>query len=129
MSKVARGGGSVTVLATGLMGVAGLAVDGASVYCSAASNKTVVKFPIGGGGVTTLAASPSPSGIAVDATRVYWADLSASTVVTVLRGGGSVTTLASGQTPEGVGVEGIAVDATSVYWVTGDGTVKKVAKP
>jgi hypothetical protein len=39
-------------------------------------------------------------------------------------GGGATTTLASGQAYP----NGIAVDATSVYWVSDDGTVMKLTR-
>jgi hypothetical protein len=91
----------------------------------------VMKVPVGGGTVTTLAsAQPHSDGIAVDASYVYWTTGGGSgAVIATPIAGGPLTTLAAGQPYP----SSIAADATSVYWANrapnGNGSVMKVAKP
>ncbi|HEX8793808.1 MAG TPA: hypothetical protein VF765_22850 [Polyangiaceae bacterium] len=64
-------GGAVVTLATGQGFPAfSLTTDGQSVYWDA--NNNLVKAPVGGGKLTTLASGQSASGLAVDADNVYW---------------------------------------------------------
>jgi sugar lactone lactonase YvrE len=94
------------------------------------SSGLVLKSPLGGGTITTLASglqNSSARGIAVDASYVYWTNSDSGTVMKVPRCGGPTTTLASGQTHPAA----IAVDATSVYWANSgasgsDGQIMKV---
>jgi hypothetical protein len=89
--KVPVGGGAATTLASGQPHPFGIALDGANVYWTnmgssgraqgtgvpglapPTNDGAVMKVPLGGGTVTTLASCQSiPMGIAVDATSVYW---------------------------------------------------------
>lgn len=122
LSRVLRGGGGVSTLASGQVGTTSVAVDGTNVYWADFASGTVNEVPLGGGGVTVLASGQSqPTEVAVDGTHVYWINYAFGTVNEVPIGGGSVTTLASGQS----GPLALAVDGAYVYWSTADGAVKK----
>jgi uncharacterized delta-60 repeat protein len=132
VNKVPRGGGPVTVLASGQHYPTSVAVDSTHVYWTTYGGE-INAVPLGGGTVTTLASGQhSPVSVAVDGTHVYWINTgtwggSDGAVNEVPLGGGKVTTLASGQ---GTPVS-LAVDGTQVYWVTygiegaSDGTVNE----
>jgi hypothetical protein len=94
----------------------GLVLDATSVYWIA--NDAVMKAPLGGGTIVTLASDPTgePYGMALDAKNVYWVDgnTASGRVLSVPIGGGAVHTIAENQ----VDLYGVAVDATSIYWTT-----------
>ena len=81
---------------------------------------TVMKVPVAGGTLTTLAlAQNTPQSIAIDGTSAYWINAGTGAnyftdgaVMKVPVAGGTLSTLASGQGNPA----GIAVDGTSVYW-------------
>jgi hypothetical protein len=130
INKVAKNGGSITVLASGLNEPESVAVDSTSVYWTEAGSGSVKKVAINGGVVTTLAQGLNyPLGIALNSTNVYWAEHNSSgTIKTVDKNGGTVTTLASGLNYPVY----IALDSTTLYftessfYVTGSGAIKKI---
>ena len=115
-----------------------VAVDATSVYWTAinpdaTTGGTVMKAPLCGGTVTTLATTTFVSSyvvvqaLAVDASNVYWmsrdeaAGAPGGQIMMVPLGGGPSTPIASEQLPDA-----LAVDATSVYWTDErTGTVMK----
>ena len=75
LSKVPLDGGTPTVVAAVMSSAPGpIAIDDASIYYADGSG-TVLKVPLAGGAVTTIASGQTnPDAIAVDATSVYWVD-------------------------------------------------------
>jgi hypothetical protein len=136
--KVPIGGGTPTVLASGLSGPYGIAIDGTSVYWTNVGDGTVMKVGLDGGAPLVLASAQyDPMGIAVDATSVYWTvdwvpPGGCGAVMTAPVDGGPTLLLA----PDPGAPLGLAVDTTSVYWTSpyGDvysdqgGTVMKIDK-
>ncbi len=120
VSKAAKSGGPVTVLASGLDGPWGIAVDSDAVYWVAIGSG-VQKVGLNGGSVTTLWSGYAGPYIAIDAGNVYWVSNNNSLMKTPKSGG--ATTLQTDSWMAGIGV-----DSTSVYWVGGNpGTVKKAS--
>jgi hypothetical protein len=118
--------------ATGI--ACGMVVDGANVYLitSGVSSGTVVRLPIDGGPVVTLASSlQNPAcDIAIDSTFVYWDSYRSDgggvfKVPKVPIDGGLPTSVASslsaGERPNG---GGLAVAGSSVYWTTASTVMK-----
>jgi hypothetical protein len=87
-------------------------VNAKAVYWTTGKGSTVMKVPLGGGSITTLASGHPAWAVTVDATSVYWATGSEGSVLKVPLAGGPIITLASGQSDTAA----VAVDATSVYW-------------
>ncbi len=115
--SVPLGGGTPVTLVVQPTGYStALAIDATSLYWTAVPG-LVLKAPLDGGAVATLASRQQvtfPPGIAVDATTLYWTSGEpgyVGAVMSVPLGGGSLTTIASAQTPYG-----IAVDSTNVSW-------------
>jgi len=77
VNKMAKTGGSVTVLTSGLNNPIGIATDGINVYWIEFANPGGVKKTSvsGGGAITTFSTYGGTMGIAVDSTNVYWAEL------------------------------------------------------
>jgi hypothetical protein len=140
--KVPVCGGEATTLAAERGVPQYIASDSTSVYWTEGSAgevgalaPLVMKVPIDGGALVTLASVPNPlaaCGIAVDATSVYWGTMTSQNLdpapialMKVPIGGGTPTTLASDAFPGAFGSQcGIAVDATSVYWTTQQSILK-----
>jgi hypothetical protein len=75
-------------LASGLNRASGIAVDAANVYVALQGSNlgAVVRVPIAGGAVTTIASLPgSAYDLAVDTTDVYWTNLGNGMPSTVMR--------------------------------------------
>jgi sugar lactone lactonase YvrE len=70
--RVSKDGGALTTIASGIDATS-IAVDETSVYLTVATEQAVMKVPLAGGQVTTLAYDQmDPDGIAVDQSSVYW---------------------------------------------------------
>lgn len=87
-------------------------MDATAVYWTTGKGSTVMKVPLEGGIITTLASGHPAWAIAVDAASVYWSTGSEGSVLKVPLSGGPIITLVSGQSAAAA----VAVDATSVYW-------------
>ena len=119
--SVAKTGGAVTVIASGLGGVNAFTVDGNNVYWTefniADGNGTVKQAPKAGGAPITLASDFFPNGIAVDLTTVFYSGGGGASTGTkrVPIGGGAVTnvTLGAGS----FAAASLALDATFIYGV------------
>ncbi len=106
----------------------GIAVDAENLYWTEDYfDGDVMKLPLDGGVVSTVAKSPYAGFLAVDLSNLYW--VTSTTVVQApLDGGTPVTLLATGQSQ----AYGIAVDSQNVYWTTlgasgsSDGSVMSV---
>ena len=131
--KVAIGGGSATVLATGsgpsgsaalLSGL--LAVGATDAYWRDATN--IERTALDGSSSTVLVQYAAPLGIAADSTNVYWTGGSANGVYQAPTSTGSPTvTLASNQAaPDGITVAGNVYWANGGYTMTGGGGILSV---
>jgi hypothetical protein len=108
------------VLAPGGVGpenFGGIAVDAQSVYWTRDKEGTLLKVPVDGGAVVTLASGETrPTDIAIDATNVYFN--SETQIMKVPIGGGTVTELATGAPLN------IALDGANVYWTVYEGNTQ-----
>jgi hypothetical protein len=118
VQKVAKSGGTVTDLATGLGVPYGIAVNGTDVYFCDRFVDTVYKVPRGGGPMTPFATGqPHANRVALDAANAYWTNSGPSenqdgSVMKMPLGGTTPFALATGlDLPEA-----IALDDTYVYW-------------
>ena len=125
-------GRCVLTFASGLQSAGCVAVDGESVYWVTGAPGpnfpgAVMKAPLGGGPVTTLASGdgfPWPCHIALDGANVYWGGHSADVGVRkVPLHGGAMTTVAMSGNATG----GLAVDETSAYFTADYTDVSKVS--
>ena len=137
VSKVAKNGGPVTVLASGLSWPWGIAVDSTDVYW--VDSTGVQKVGLNGGTVTTLASSTLGSNysdtlssqwgsigpyLAIDADYVYWAGGTAgNNLQKTPKGGGTTVTLEV----EPSLILSIAADSTNVYWAEDNCTVNEAS--
>jgi hypothetical protein len=109
-----------------------IAVDDSSVYWTTYYGGTVLKVPLSGGLVTTLASAQAfPYGLVVVGSNLYWSNLGTQTVsggpvpstgsiVEVPVGGGAATTLAASVDEPA----DLATDGENVYWTTPNSVVK-----
>jgi len=107
-------GGAPAVFQTVQDLLAGLALDGSSVYWTYTDSMNrgfAAKVGLGGGMPTTLASNLSfPYGMRIDANNAYWTDFD-GTVDKVGLGGAGFATLATSS-----GAFAVALDSTYVYW-------------
>ena len=124
LMKVAKTGGTPTMLAFYQARIQSLAVDAASVYWTTGTGD-IMKTPIGGGAsVAILVSQDEMADLTIDSTSVYFTTIGypTSNVKKMSLIGGPPTTLWSGAAVP----EAIEVDATSVYFVTESGVLMKV---
>jgi hypothetical protein len=121
ISRVARTGGTVQILATSQDKPVALALDASNVYWvnsgSTYGTGSVMKTSLSGGTPVPLATDePAPWDVQVDGTHVYWSNYppNPGILMKVPISGGTKVELASG-TAAGTTVE-FSVDGTNVYW-------------
>jgi hypothetical protein len=104
-------GGPVVQIASTPGGSLWIAVDATDIYWLELQG--LMKAPIGGGAVTTLASPPvgGSNALALDATNVYYTTRDGN-VESVPKAGGPITVVATSQT----GASGIATDGTTLWW-------------
>jgi hypothetical protein len=96
------------------------------VYWADNGGNSILRVPLAGGSVTTIASANSPWSVAIDSTNIYWTTSQAAVGKAPL-GGGTATMLVPPGTPTLVRPSfDLAVDATGVYWIDGAGTLQKV---
>lgn len=128
--KTPIGGGTLTTLASGLMGPNGIALDTKHVYWTDNGSGDVMELALGGTSPSTLASGQTRAeGMAVDGTNAYWSTFGSTfgtgTIAKAPLSGGSTTTLASSLN----GPNCIALDSVSVYWIdNGGGLISKTGK-
>jgi hypothetical protein len=132
----------ITMLASYQSGPGGIAVDSTIVYWTnftgitaypiggsrpqpGPGQSTLSRVPINGGTATVLATGYQFGGVAIDATHAYWSDVNLGTVNAVPLAGGTPAVLASFTAV----IVGPVVDDDSVYWITAQGVINRVAKP
>ena len=112
-----------TLIGTGLVSPAGVAVDATHIYWTDSGDRMVHERKLTGGlTIPLFGQAGDPAGVAVDSTHVYWADSGLDTINEArLNSIGSATILGSGDSPWGV-----AVDNGHIYWTdSNDGTIKE----
>ena len=135
--KAPLAGGPPITLASGQPNPQAIAIDSTNVYwvtnVTGVAQNAVLKMPLHGGAISTLATGLDPRGIAVDTTSVYWTDGTRGggrvwkVPISGVPDGGSPTLIATAKRP--AGPTSILVDSSSVYWTevptSGAGTVLK----
>jgi hypothetical protein len=126
--KIAKGGGTVTTLATGTTSPSGIATDGINVYWAEQSwPGHILKVPINGGNSTIAGYNVNNPGVAIDSANVYWGEnifTNQGTIDKAPIGGGVTSNLATGLN----NVWALNTDGSSVFWVEDrmGGTIKQV---
>lgn len=111
--RVGHEGGAPTLVAAGLGGAHGLAVDEDALYVTDERGGRVLRVAKEGGPPLVLAARQgAPLDVATDGDHVVWTNGGA--VAGASRWGGPSVVIADGQRRP----HGVAVDGTHVYWVT-----------
>jgi hypothetical protein len=126
--RAPRTGGAPTILAGGLCGPNGIAVDGNSAYLVDTGDGAIVKIPLAGGSPTVLAMGSFLGSLAIDSANVYFTEADSSglhgSIVKVPIAGGAPVVLATGFAPDltnfgcGASPPTLAVDSRNVYWLT-----------
>ena len=137
LKSTAKVGGAMTTLVAGMNGsLMNAAVDTTNVYWletgtgsagwSSTNDSAVNKIAKDGTGTKVSLVSNVRIGygsLTIDSSYVYWAGYMGHNVGRIGLDGSNPLTLASGDYPTSV-----KVDATSVYWLTGGGTISKMNK-
>ena len=131
LSRIPRGGGTPTVLATGQYYAGQMALDADNLYWLDGGNVLspggVIKMPLAGGTYTEfVTGEPSPICMVLDATNVYWSDYSPHFIKKVPKAGGDVVVLVSEDNADRA--SNLAIDSKNLYWTSlvGGGTVFKL---
>ncbi len=127
LARIPKGGDAkdAVVLAKGLQGCGGIAVDDASVYFSESKSGTLSRVAKAGGEAVVLARDlGEPHDVTVSSDFIYWLEWRSGRVARLSKKSGGVPMVVAGglKAPRG-----LAVSAGTVAWCTpDDGTVMKV---
>ena len=128
LSRIPRGGGAPTVIATGQYYGGALALDSDTLFWLDEGNVSatggVIKMALSGGPYTEfVTGEPNPMVIALDATNVYWSDYRPHFVKKVPKQGGDVVVLQSDDNADAA--NNLVTDDKNLYWTSlvGGGTI------
>ena len=133
LSRMPRGGGTITVLATTQRNPSDVALDGSNVYWAnqgdITNNGAIMRMPLKGGSpVELVTGEPSPIRMTIDSSDIYWNDY-AGTIYQIPKAGGSKTEVVSGD--ETVEVMNLLTDGQNLYWTsnTNGGSIFTMSLP
>jgi hypothetical protein len=90
VGRVSVDGGAAAMLASGpgetgqgRGPTSGIGADAATAYWANTLMNTIMRVPVGGGVMVTVASASSPAAVVVDATHVYWANSADGTIMRI----------------------------------------------
>ncbi len=121
VSRILRGGGAATVVATDQNYGGRLALDSDTLFWLDEGNVSapggIVKMPLSGGPYSEfVTGEPNPVAIALDATNVYWSDYGPHFVKKVPKKGGTVVVLVSEDNADAAHT--LVTDDRNLYWTS-----------
>ena len=132
VSRMPRGGGTATIIATGQYYGGELALDADTLFWLDEGNVSdtggVIRMPLSGGPYTEfVTGEPNPLVIALDANNVYWTDYTPHFVKKVPKKGGNGDVVVIVSEDDADGANSLALDDTNLYWTSlvGGGSIFK----
>jgi hypothetical protein len=115
LRAVARSGGPVRELATGLSNVLGLALHGDHLYFAEAGARRLARLPLAGGAIETVIPDVAASQVAVARDLIAWVDFGGSVYARHLKGG---TPLKLFGVDDTIQIAGLVTDGATVWVAT-----------